>query len=255
MNKDLFADLLDRPIAFHRVLADVTGTITGALFLSQALYWQHRCPANRDGWWWKVADDWYKETRLTTKEQARARKRLKSLGILEETKKGIPCRLWYRVDYEKLLVAIQNSESRQGRKKVDQVCRDSAGKFAKKRCASSAVNELTNTEITLKAKQRIKAKPAESRDTSRGLSFCMQFGIEWPENLVTFLNEHRAVAIAMKYGLDSTGIRLVIAEYSAQSMRGFKKDPVAAWVWLCTAQSLNQLNLSKEGEESLPPWS
>ncbi len=35
-------DLLDRPIAFYRVFVMITGSVTGALMLSQAVYWSKR---------------------------------------------------------------------------------------------------------------------------------------------------------------------------------------------------------------------
>ena len=35
-------DLLDRPIAYHRIFARLTGSVHAALMLSQAVYWQNR---------------------------------------------------------------------------------------------------------------------------------------------------------------------------------------------------------------------
>jgi len=98
-------------------------------------------------------------------------------------------------------------------------------------------------------------KPAEGGGTSCSLTFAFQFGVEWPCFLESYIDEHRAVAIAIKHGLSSEEVRKSIGELTAQSMKGFKKDAATAWVWLCKAQSLNQLNLSKVGEENLPPWS
>ena len=47
-------NLLNRPIAFHRCLVILTGSILAALLLSQALYWQRRVPEQRDGRWFKT---------------------------------------------------------------------------------------------------------------------------------------------------------------------------------------------------------
>ena len=91
-------DLLDRPIAFHRCFVDISGSVTAALFLSQAVYWQCRVPANRDGWWFKSRDDWRDETGLSRYEQECARKKLRKLGVLEEERRGVPAKLWYRVN-------------------------------------------------------------------------------------------------------------------------------------------------------------
>lgn len=103
--------LLDRPIAFHRIFAELTGSVTAGLMLSQAVYWSgqtktgERRTIDPDGWFWKTQEDWFEETRLTRKEQETARKHLRSLGagdVWEEEVKGLPRRLYYRLDLEKL---------------------------------------------------------------------------------------------------------------------------------------------------------
>ena len=100
--------LLDRPIAFHRCFVEITGSITAALMLSQALYWQRRTkdPA---GWWYKTRDEWTAETGMSRYEQEGARKKLRKLGILQEERRGIPAQLWYRVDEARLLSLLQGN--------------------------------------------------------------------------------------------------------------------------------------------------
>ncbi len=99
--------LLDRPIAFHRCFVNLTGSVTAALMLSQALYWQQRAKSD-DGWWFKTRDDWTEETGMTRREQEGARKKLRTLGILQEDLRGVPATLWYKVDETRLLEAIAN---------------------------------------------------------------------------------------------------------------------------------------------------
>ena len=94
--------LLDRPIAFHRCFVTLTGSITAALMLSQALYWQQRTKDDA-GWWYKSRDEWTEETGMSRREQEGARKRLKELVILHEQLRGVPATLWYRVDEIRLL--------------------------------------------------------------------------------------------------------------------------------------------------------
>jgi len=94
--------LLDRPIAFHRCFVTLTGSVTAALLLSQALYWQRRCK-DAEGWWYKTRDDWAEETGLGRYEQEGARKRLRKLGMLQEHLRGVPATVWYRVNEERLL--------------------------------------------------------------------------------------------------------------------------------------------------------
>ena len=64
--------LLDRPIAFHRCFVTLTGSVTAALMLSQALYWQRRCK-EPEGWWYKTLEEWTEETGLNRRETEAAR--------------------------------------------------------------------------------------------------------------------------------------------------------------------------------------
>jgi len=97
--------LLDRPIAFHRCFVTLTGSVTAALMLSQAYYWQQRAKSD-DGWWFKTRDDWTEETGMGRREQEGARKTLRNLDLLQEDLRGVPATLWYKIDETKLLEAI-----------------------------------------------------------------------------------------------------------------------------------------------------
>ena len=101
--------LLDRPIAFHRCFVDPTGSITAALMLSQALYWQQRTK-DPDGWWYKTREEWREETGMSRWEQEEARKRLRRVGVLQEERRGIPARLWYRVDEGQLWALLTKTD-------------------------------------------------------------------------------------------------------------------------------------------------
>lgn len=93
-------ELLDRPIAFHRPFVTITGSIGAALMLSQMVYWSMR--TRGDGWFYKTQEEWQEETGLNRREQENARSALKAVGVLAEKKQGIPCRVFYRVDSERL---------------------------------------------------------------------------------------------------------------------------------------------------------
>ncbi|MEE1869056.1 hypothetical protein [Pseudomonas auratipiscis] len=90
-------ELLDRPIAFQRAFVSLGVGITGALMLSQAIYWSNRTD-NAEGWFYKTMEEWEAETGMTRSEQESARKKLIKVGALQEMKKGVPCRLFYRVN-------------------------------------------------------------------------------------------------------------------------------------------------------------
>lgn len=98
-------DFLERPVAFHRAFVAMGVGITGALMLSQALYWSKR---TNDGsvWFYKTQQEWEEETGLTRYEQETARAKLIEMGVLEEEKRGVPCKLFFRVCREGLAAVL-----------------------------------------------------------------------------------------------------------------------------------------------------
>lgn len=96
--------LLGHPIAFHWRLVDLTGSVKAALLLSQSIYWTRRGRdvAKSGGWFHKTAEQWTWETGLSSKEQSSARDTLKVLALVEERRTGIPARLHFRLNTERL---------------------------------------------------------------------------------------------------------------------------------------------------------
>lgn len=119
-----FLQLVDRPIAFQRSFVRLGVGITGALLLSQIVYWQNRMEGN---WFYKTQTDLEEETGLTRYEQEGARKKLVSCGVLEEAKRGIPAKLYFRVNQERLeeLLLGENQHAGMG-KTNEQSCGSSA---------------------------------------------------------------------------------------------------------------------------------
>jgi hypothetical protein len=110
--KQIILEMIGRPpIAFYRPLASIAGGATGGLFLSQLLYWNGKGD-DTEGWIYKTGEEWQEETCLTRSEQECARKVLKQLCIVEEKKKGLPCRLHYRINFEKLFTLLSNIASK-----------------------------------------------------------------------------------------------------------------------------------------------
>lgn len=97
--------ILDRPIAFHRCLVTVSGSVNAALMLSQAIYWSNRCQ-DPDGWFWKSAEEWEEETGLTRREQETARKQLKSRNLMSEKLKNSPPVVHFQVNSTQLEVNL-----------------------------------------------------------------------------------------------------------------------------------------------------
>lgn len=144
----MILELMDRPIAFQRTFVRLGCGITGALMLSQAVYWSKRTKS-ADAWFFKTQEEWEEETGLTRREQETARKKLRALGVLEEKKQGIPCRTFYRVNAEVLQNRLESLH-----KSCNTVCRNppnSTGVFVQS-------NTETTTEITTETTKDIKER-------------------------------------------------------------------------------------------------
>lgn len=105
---DALAKLLDKPIAFHRCFVNLCGSVPAGIMLSQGWYWSYVSEEemHRDGWFYKTEQEWQKETGLTRREQQRARAILRKTGVWKEERKGVPARMFFRVDRNSVLVEL-----------------------------------------------------------------------------------------------------------------------------------------------------
>ncbi|MDQ2190597.1 MULTISPECIES: hypothetical protein [unclassified Vibrio] len=161
-------EFLDRPVAFHRSFVRLGIGVTGALLLSQSLYWSKRTN-NTDGWFYKSAEEWKDETGMTRTELETARKKLRNLGILEEKKVGVPCRLHYRINAANLIACLQQTS-------LQDSCKQACGNPA----SMAAENLQANTENT----QRLPETTSEKSDAPKrktALSFILER--DWPSEL------------------------------------------------------------------------
>jgi len=95
-------------VAFYPAFRKVLGLNAAATqFLSQAVYWTER---TEDGWFYKTTEEWNDELGLTLEEVKGARKKLKSIGVLTEKRKGIPAKLYYKVDTDELLSVLSGEK-------------------------------------------------------------------------------------------------------------------------------------------------
>ena len=105
----VIAEMLDRPIAFHPVLAKISGSVTAGLMLSQAVYWSkvlERTNPDAKGWFYKTQAEWTEEVCMSRWEQDGAKKLLGKLPFWKYERRGAPPKSYYRVDLEKLIEAI-----------------------------------------------------------------------------------------------------------------------------------------------------
>lgn len=134
-----------RTIAFHREFVTVTGTVNSALLLSQILYWSER--TKKPGkWFYKSSEDWMDETGLTRHGLLSARRKLVSLNVISEMRRGVPATINYRLNLDILNELLSSSLPETC--KPD--CRKPAIKIAENR---QSISEMT-TESTHKKERR-----------------------------------------------------------------------------------------------------
>ncbi|WP_313383170.1 replication protein [Pantoea sp.] len=100
--------LLDRPIAYQACFVRFGG-VTGAVLLSQLVYWHNRMDGS---WFYKTQKEIKSETGLSRDEQETARRRLISAGVLEEARRGVPAKLFFRVKADRLEALLLKSEDK-----------------------------------------------------------------------------------------------------------------------------------------------
>ena len=126
--------------------------MTGAVLLSQLVYWHNRMDA---GWFYKTQKEIRDETGLTREEQETARRRLISAGVLEEDRRGVPAKLYFRVkaDALELLLLKKIKEKTQNAGTPHSSMRESRIQ----ECGNAADKNAENTQTSLrKAARRLR---------------------------------------------------------------------------------------------------
>lgn len=145
---DALSLMLDRPIAYHRVFKTITGSAGAAVFLSQAVYWQRRTEAD---FFWKTCAQWEEETGLTRHEQDTVRKRLRELELITEKLVGLPARMHYRVEIERIMELVNKlAATRQSRfrRTGNHVGSDAGSQTADTRQRNKTTTETTTKNTT-----------------------------------------------------------------------------------------------------------
>jgi len=88
-----------QPIAYYPTLHGLTGSVTATLMLCQHIYWAGKGD-DPGGWIYKTGVEWQAELGLSRTELESARKVLRERGYVDEIKRGVPARIWYRLNAE-----------------------------------------------------------------------------------------------------------------------------------------------------------
>ena len=92
---------LGRPIAYWPVISMALGYNGCGIFISQFLFWEGK-QQDPEGWIHKTQTELTQETGLSRHEQETARKKLRELNIITEELRGVPARLYFKFDWDRL---------------------------------------------------------------------------------------------------------------------------------------------------------
>lgn len=96
-----------KTVAYNVAMAKAAGGVTAGLFLCQ-LFYATASTTDAEGWVPYTAKAMEEDTGLTVYEQETARRLLRERGIVQEERRGIPAKLYYRIDEEALVQALTN---------------------------------------------------------------------------------------------------------------------------------------------------
>lgn len=256
----------DQPIAFNKHYVFIGCGINGALMLSQLVYWTSRTK-NKDGLIYKTQSDWTQETGLTRTEQETARKRLKELGFLTEIKKGVPCKIYFKVERENLYKALieysETIDSPQSAENLQSSMRETLELCCGKPASSAAENLQSNTENTTENTTDIKlgASAPEQQKKFSAKKFLIENGVseKTAQEFIDLKNKKRKTITdrslkiifnqAIEAKLSNERVFQIIV------LRGWESFK-AAWNWAETNAEIEQLEnpqpTSTPGQQSAP---
>lgn len=145
----VLTEFLDRPVAYHPILAKALGSVPAAVILSQGVYWWKIARKEGKEWFWVTADEWYNQTGVSEESQLTARRILKQSGFWEEKLIGLPAKMHYRIDVEILVAVISryldNGEqvTVDNRRKKPDNARASSGKFRQQEAVENGDKKTT----------------------------------------------------------------------------------------------------------------
>src|SRR5215207_8200519 len=105
IRKESVIAILGSPIAYYTAFARVLGGVEPGILTSQFFYWYGK-GHNPDGWIYKTQAEIEEETGLSRRNQETARKKLRELGVLEERYSGMPAKLYYRLNLDRLFALV-----------------------------------------------------------------------------------------------------------------------------------------------------
>ena len=90
-------EYVGRPVAYYPRMSMFLGSVKATIFLCQFLFWNGK-QKDPNGWIYKSQNEIRQETGLSRREQETARKQLAEHQFIEQKYRGIPRRLYYRIN-------------------------------------------------------------------------------------------------------------------------------------------------------------
>jgi hypothetical protein len=94
---------VSRKLSAEKVVLDLAVMhrigIPAALMLRTLSFWSEKA---EDGWAYRTQDELRQATTLSIHQQQQARGKLEELGLLREQRRGVPARIYYRIDFDAL---------------------------------------------------------------------------------------------------------------------------------------------------------
>lgn len=92
-------------VSYQVDLARALKSPIAGIFASQLLHWTKY---SEDGWIFRTQQQFEEETALTRRNQETARKILKKLNVIEEEKRGIPAKLYFKIKIDSFTELLEN---------------------------------------------------------------------------------------------------------------------------------------------------
>lgn len=240
MNK--INQFFDKPIAFHRIFVEITGSVLGGLLLSQAVYWNKRSTRS-DGWWWKTQKEWEIETGMTRRELDTARKSASKFLLCE--RRGVPAKCFYSLDQQAMWEALANGQSSLAfSAKLDCPIKPNKTGVKSQSTNKTETTSETSTEIGATAL----AIESENKKFIRlwEEAYQTKFGIPYKFN-----GGRDAKAVKELLVADATADLLISIVKRAWKQNGFYASKLTSIVWLNDHWNDIQAEINKSGNQ--PP--
>jgi len=157
---NLFSKFNERPIAFMPIYAKISGSISSGLLLSQLCYW---AKVMRYKEFYKIDRELMEETTLTERQIRTSKNNLKKLGLISTKLKGIPAKLYYTVNIDKIIEILSENEKednninkiQETKEEVKEELRELTENVIQNEEDLANIKEEDMTDMTIKFRQKI----------------------------------------------------------------------------------------------------